>query len=61
MTEKELRREARITIENTIDEILFYITEYEEDIAPKRIAEIFIEEYTKIMRQIAEEIAENED
>ena len=61
MTEKELRREARMTIENTIDEILFYMTEYKEDIAPKRIAEIFTEEYTKIMKQIAEEIAENED
>jgi hypothetical protein len=61
MTEKELRHEARITIENTIDEILFYMTEYEKDIAPKRIAEIFTEEYTKIMRQVAEEITENED
>ena len=61
MTEKELRSEARMTIENTIDEILFYMTEYKEDIAPKKIAEIFTEEYTKIMRQIAEEIAENED
>lgn len=61
MTEKELRREARMTIENTIDEILFYMTEYKEDVAPKRIAEIFTEEYTKFMRQIAEEIEENED
>ena len=61
MTEKELRREARMTIENTIDEILFYMTEYKEDIAPKKIAEIFTEEYTKIIRQIAEEITENED
>ena len=61
MTEKELRREARMTIENTIDEILFYMTEYKEDIAPERIAEIFTEEYAKIIRQIAKEIAENED
>lgn len=61
MTEKELRREARMTAENTIDEILFYMTEYKEDIALKRIAEIFTEEYAKIIRQIAEEIAENED
>lgn len=61
MTEKELRREARMAIENTLDEILFYMTEYKEDVAPKRIAEIFTEEYTKIIRQIAEEIAENED
>ena len=61
MTEKELRREARMTIENTIDEILFYMTEYKEDIAPKKIAEIFTEEYTKTIRQIAEEITENED
>lgn len=61
MTEEKLRREARITIENTIDEILFYMTEYQNDIAPKRIAEIFIKEYAKIMQQIAEEIVENED
>lgn len=61
MTEEKLRREAQITIENTIDEILFYMTEYRDDIAPKRIAEIFIEEYAKIMQQIAEEIVENED
>ena len=50
-----------MTAENTIDEILFYMTEYKEDIALKRIAEIFTEEYAKIIRQIAEEIAENED
>lgn len=61
MTEKEIRREARSTIENAIDEILFYMTEYKNDVAPRRIAEIFAEEYTKIMQQIAKEIAENED
>lgn len=61
MTEKELRREARMTAENAIDEIVFYLTEYKEDITPKRIAEIFTEEYAKIIRQVAEEIAENED
>ena len=61
MTEKELRREARMTIENAIDEILFYMTEYKDDVAPKRIAEIFTEEYTKIIQQVAKEIEENED
>ena len=61
MTEKELHREAKITIENTIDEILFYMTEYRDDIAPRKIAEIFIEEYVKIIQQVAKEFEEDED
>ena len=61
MTEKEMRSEARRVIENTLDEVLFYMTEYKDDITPNKIADIFIQEYARIMRQVAEEIAENEE
>lgn len=58
MTIKEMQEEATAVIDNYIEDLIFYMTEYREEIGCKKIAEIFSTEYSKVAKQVAKELKE---
>ena len=53
-----MQKEAVAVIDNYIDDLIFYITEYQEELGHEKIAEIFSVEYSKVAKQVAKELKE---
>ena len=58
MNEKRMIEEATAVVSNYVDDIIFYLTEYGEDLGYKKIADIFAVAYIKMAKTLAEEIKE---
>jgi hypothetical protein len=53
--------EAEAVAESAIDDILFYMQEYRNNFTYSEIAEIFSNAYSKMVKQIAKEMEEEEE
>ena len=59
MTKEEIRKELQNCVDKYIDDMLFYLSEYRDDLDQNLIADIFAEEFSKTVHQEVKEI--NED
>lgn len=60
-TKEWLMREAEATADSAVDDILFYMEEYGgEKFTYSEIAKIFSDAYSKLIKQIAKEMEEEE-
>lgn len=58
MNDLEITEEATAVVSNYVDDMLYYLTEYGKDLGYKKIADIFAVAYTKMVKTLAEELAE---
>ena len=56
MNIKEMTEEATAVIDNYVDDMVYYLTEYGEDLGYRKIADIFAKAYTKMVETLAEEM-----
>lgn len=56
MNVKEITEEATAVVSNYVDDIVYYLTEYGEDLGYKKIADIFAKAYTKTIKTLAKEM-----
>lgn len=56
MNVKEMTEEATAVIDNYVDDIVYYLTEYGEDLGYRKIADIFIKAYIKTIKTLAKEM-----
>lgn len=59
-TKEWLISEAEAVADSAVDDILFYMQEYGEKFTYSEIAEIFSNTYSKLIKQIAKEMEEEE-
>ena len=58
---KHLIEEAKAVVDNYIDDLMFYMNEYRNDLSYDKIAGIFDTEYRIMVHQLAQEFKDEEE